>query len=1008
MPGPEDRSLKACARQPYRLATGGQIDRAQPLSFTFDGRAHQGFAGDTLAAALLAGGRRLIGRSFKYHRPRGIFTADSSEPNALIELRSGARREPNTRATLIELYEGLEARSQNRWPSLRFDVGAISGWFAPVLPAGFYYKTFMWPPAAWERLYEPLIRRAAGLGRASALPDPDRYEVTHGFCDLLVVGAGPAGLAAALTAGRSGLRVLLCEEDALLGGRLNGEQRLIDGAPALSWARAVEAELASLPNVQVLRRTTVFGLYDGGPSGARSVGALERVSDHLPEPEPHEPRQRLWRIVASRILLASGALERPLTFVGNDVPGVMLASAVRTYLHRFAVAAGRRCMIYTTSDDGWRTAFDLAAAGTAVEAIVEARPEIPAALLAHAASRGLRVLLGAQVTQAHGQPQLAAVQIREAGGNLTWLSADCLAVAGGWDPNFALATHLGGRGRWAETIGSFVAEELPPGTAAAGAARGSLTLAEALREGAVAGGEAAHAAGFRVLRAAHWASDEESQAATPLWPGADLSGKAFIDLQNDVTVADVQLAVREGFGAAEHLKRYTTLGMATDQGKLSNLNGLALLATLRGQSLKDLATPKPRPPYVPVAVGALAGAHRGRHFRPVRRTPTHSWAEGIGAQFMEAGPWLRAQWYARPGESDWLTTVTREARAVRASVGVCDVSTLGKFEVSGPDAARFLDRIYSNMMSTLAPGKVRYGLMLREDGMVMDDGTATRLAEKDYFISTTTANAARIRQHLLFASQVLWPDLAVRIQDATEQWAQLAVAGPRARALLEVLLGETATLSNEALPYMGYGEFQWRGVPLRVYRISFSGELAYELAVPTRYGDHLIREIMRSGAAFDVTPYGLEALGVLRIEKGHFGGAEINGTTTATDLGLARMVSNKKTCIGAALARRPGLIDAARPALIGIRPVRQDARLRAGAHLLPVQAANTLENDEGHVTSVAYSPHLNSWIGLALLARGAQRMGEHVRAYDPVREGNVEVEVVSPHFIDPEGARLRV
>jgi sarcosine oxidase subunit alpha len=991
-----------------RLPKTGLIDRTQALSFRFDGRPYSGFSGDTLASALLGAGVGLVGRSFKYHRPRGILTAGSEEPNALVELRSGARREANTRATVAELFEGLEARSQNRWPSLAFDAGAINSLLSPIFVAGFYYKTFMWPAAFWERLYEPLIRRAAGLGRASMMADPDTYEKAHDFCDVLIIGAGPAGLAAALAAGRAGARVLLCDEDFLLGGRLNGDRQDIDGLPGPEWVRHIEAELRSLPQVRLLPRTTVFGAYDDGLSGARTFGAVQRVSDHLALPAPHQPRQRHWKIVAKRAVLASGAIERPIVFGGNDRPGVMMAGAMRTYVNRFGVAAGRRVALFTTNDDGWKTAADLNAAGVALEAVIDARRELPASLLREAERLQVRVFTGAEVIDAHGAHGISSIDVRDSNARVTRLSVDALGVSGGWNPSLALSTHLGGRPRWSEAIAAFVPGELPRGMRVAGAAGGTFALAQVLREGAAAGAEAAAATGFAGGDAPSFQTAEEAVAGAPLWQVQGSRSKAFVDFQHDVTAEDVALAAREGFKSVELLKRYTTLGMATDQGKTSNLNGHAIMAALTGRAIPEVGTTTFRPPYTPVALGAFAAHHRGKDFRPTRLTAGHTWAEERGAVFVETGAWLRAQWFAAPGETDWQSIVSREVKAVRGGVGVCDVSTLGKIDIQGADSAPFLDRLYINLMSTLPIGKVRYGLMLREDGLVMDDGTTARLAADHYLMSTTTANAAKVMQHLEHARQVLWPDLDVQIASVTEQWAQYSIAGPRARDLLERLLGDDIDLSNTAFPYLACAGFAWRGMPARLFRISFSGELAYELAVPARYGDALIRALMTAGAEFAVTPYGIEALGVMRIEKGHVAGNELNGTTTAADLGLGRMLSKKKDCIGRVLSARPGLTDPDRPALVGLRPVDRTARLYAGAHFLSTGAAATLENDEGYMTSVAFSPILGHWIGLGLLRRGPERLGERIRAHSPLRGGDAEVEVVSPVFFDPHGERLHV
>jgi len=992
--------------QPHRLETGGLIDRTRPLSFHFDGRAYSGFAGDTLASALLACDVKLVGRSFKYHRPRGILSAGSEEPNALLELRSGSRREPNTRATVAELFNGCEAYSQNRWPSLSFDLGAVNSLFAPVFVAGFYYKTFMWPRAWWEKLYEPLIRRAAGLGQASTAPDPDKYEKAHLFCDVLVIGAGPAGLAAALAAARSGARVVICDEDFLLGGRLNGEQTEIEGASGPAWARQVEAELGSIPDVRILRRTTVFGAYDG------NFGALERVSDHLPVPPAHQPRQRLWKIVAKRTVLAAGAVERPIVFDSNDRPGVMLASAVRTYVNRFAVTPGKRIAIFTTADDGWKTAFDLVRAGISVEGIIDARKDVNPALVARAKSIESPAWVGAQVVRASGSRALNGITVRDDHGTQTLLKVDTLAVCGGWNPAISLTTHLGNRPKWSDALSAFIPGDLPRGMSVIGAANGAFSLSEALRTGFDAGAAAAEAVGLKPTSTVRWRCDEgETTAITPLWfvnpARPDARVKAFVDFQNDVTSDDVALATREGYRSVELLKRYTTLGMATDQGKTSSVNGHAIMAALTQRTIPELGTTTFRPPYTPVAIAAFAGPHRGKHSRPTRLTPSHAWATERGAQFIESGDWLRAQWFATPSESHWLDTVNREVNTVRSKVGVCDVSTLGKIDIQGADAATFLDRVYINTFSTLPVGKVRYGLMLREDGFVKDDGTTARFGPDHYVMSTTTANAAKVMQHLEHASQVLWPELDVQLASVTEQWAQFSIAGPESRHVLEGLLKGSLEVSNSALPYMACAEFNWEGKTARLFRISFSGELAYELAIPARYADATIRAIMAAGESFGIVPYGLEALGVMRIEKGHVAGNELNGTTTAADLGLGRMMATQKDFIGRVLAQRPALTDASRTVLVGVKPVDPWARLNGGAHLVTLRADPTLENDQGFITSAAFSPTLGHGIGLALLTRGRERIGERMRVYDPIRNSDLQADIVHPVFFDPDGTRLK-
>ena len=702
----------------HRLSSGGLIDRSRPLSFTFDEKSHTGFAGDTLASALLANGVTLIGRSFKYHRPRGILTAGSEEPNALVELRAGARREPNTRATTVELFDGLAATSQNRWPSLERDFGSINDWLSPVLAAGFYYKTFMWPAALWEKLYEPLIRRAAGLGRSAGVEDPDHYEKVFAHCDVLVIGAGPAGLAATLAAGRAGTRVILADEGPLLGGRLLSEHYEIDGVPGREWAARVEAELAAMPEVRILRRTTVTSVFDHG-----QYAAVERVSDHLAVPAEHAPRQRAWKIVAKRAVLAAGALERPIAFGNNDRPGVMLASAARSYINRYAAAPGRKLVLFTNNDDGWRTAADAHAAGIEIAAVIDARVGAPTRLDAP----GVRILTGARVTNVHGKLGVDAIDVRDADGGTARIACDALAVSGGWNPAVHLTCHLGGKPVWNEAIAAFTPGAVPAGMPVAGAANGTLTLGRALSEGTSAGVLAAVDAGHRLVAATMPRASDEPADVTPFWHVKESRHKAFVDFQNDVTVKDIKLANQEGYSSVEHLKRYTTLGMATDQGKVSNVTGLAILAEASGRPIPEVGTTTYRPPYVPVSFGAMTGHHRGRDFRPIRLTPSHQWASEQGAVFIESGAWMRAQYYPRAGEKDWLETVNREVKTTRNAVGVCDVSTFGKIEIEGADAAAFLDRVCANTLSTLPVYKARYALMLREDGFVQDDGTVARL-----------------------------------------------------------------------------------------------------------------------------------------------------------------------------------------------------------------------------------------------------------------------------------------
>ncbi|MEO1206406.1 MAG: sarcosine oxidase subunit alpha family protein [Pseudomonadota bacterium] len=988
---------------PRRLSAGGLIDRSEHLTFKFDGKTFQGHPGDTLASALLANDVRLVGRSFKYHRPRGILTAGFEEPNAMVELREGNRQEPNTRATMVELYDGLVSRSQNRWPSLSFDVLSVNQMLSPILAAGFYYKTFMWPAAFWEMVYEPIIRRAAGLGSGSREPDPDTYEKAWAHCDVLIIGSGPTGLMAALAAGSSGARVILADADFQPGGRLNAEADSLDGVASNQWVGTTLEELSALPNVRVMPRTTVFGVYD-----QNTYGAVEQVNDHRREPMPHQPRQRGWKIVTKRAILATGAIERPLVFANNDAPGVMLASAVRTYIHRFGVCPGKQAVVYTTSDDGWRTAQSLTEAGADVTLID------PRTSTEHPTHNGtFDVVKGAVVEKASGGRAVQSVEIRQADGTTSSIDCDLVAVSNGWNPTIHLTCHLGAKPTWDDEKNAFLAQTPPPGMVVGGAAAAKFTLTEALSEGVRMGLEAASSVGCskRLNIPVPEVDGEETASVTPRWgigsSTRKLKGKAFVDFQNDVTLTDIELAIQEGFSAAEHVKRYTTLGMATDQGKTANVTGLGVIADLTDQPMANVGTTVFRPPFTPVTLGAFVGHARGRDFGPTRRTPSHDWAHEMGATFTEAGLWQRAQFFPKPDETDWLDTVAREVKTVRSAVGLCDVSTLGKIDIQGADVATFLDRIYANTISTLPLNKVRYGVMLREDGMVMDDGTVCRLGPDHVLVTTTTANAGKVLEHLDFCHQVLWPDLGVSIVPVTEQWAQYAVAGPRSRDLLAKLVDDPAAVSNDALPFMGFTTVQIGGAEARVFRVSFCGELAYEIAIPATYGDALIRALMQAGETLGVAPYGTEALGVMRIEKGHVAGPELDGRTTLRDLGLGKMGAKKTGFVGRTLAQRPALLDPARPILVGLIPKDPSEKVLAGAHLIAVGRATTAENDEGHISSAAFSPTRGHDIALGFLARGRDRIGQDIRAVDPLRGSDVTCTIVDPVFVDPNGEKVR-
>jgi len=1002
----------------FRNPAGGQIDREKRLNFRFDGRRYTGHPGDTLASALLANGVRLVGRSFKYHRPRGIFTAGAAEPNALVELRRGARREPNTRATEIELFDGLEAASQNRWPSLGLDLMAVNGWLSPVFVAGFYYKTFMWPAKGWL-FYERFIRRAAGLGRGSVEPDPDQYERMNAHADVVVIGAGPAGLTAALAAGRAGARVVLLDERAVAGGRLNDEPERIDGIAGQDWVRAVSAALAEMPEVTALQRTSAFGYYDGNV-----IAAIERVADHLPTPPPHTVRQRYWKLRAGSVVIATGALERPLVFAGNDRPGVMLASAARGYLNRYAVRPGRRAVVFANNDDGYRTALELNRGGVEVAAVLDVRTGVDSEWSRRAAAAGITCRPGMAVVAARGGYRLRAVEVRRLDaeqrrfeGGSERIACDLLALSGGWDPALHLHAQAGGRPSFDVDIAAFVPGDGARGAPLiVGAARGSFPLADCLAQGLAAGAEAAARHGFGSGTGPPPPRAEAPRAAPirAFWqaPESDRQGsKAFVDLQNDVTAADIALAHREGYVSVEHLKRYTTLGMGTDQGKTANVNGLALMAEARGLAIDAVGTTTYRPPYTPVAIGAFAGAEVGLHEAPIRRTAMHDWHAEHGAVFVDAGPWKRPNYYLRPGEkrerASIEAAVTREVKGVREGVGLIDVSTLGKIDIQGPDAAELLNRLYVNGWQTLEVGKARYGLMLREDGLVWDDGTTSRLAEQRYLMTTTTTNAGAVMSHIEYYLQVVWPELRAKAVSVTEQWAAMALAGPRARAAL-ARLAPGLDVSNESLPFMGVTEAEIAGVAARVFRISFSGELSYEINVPADYGHEVWRRVIAAGAPEGIIAYGTEAMAVMRIEKGHVAGGELNGQTTADDLGLGRMQSRRKEFIGGRMIDREAFLEQARPKFVGLVPVDGRSRIESGAQLVDDPEQPLPMSKLGHVSASAYvSPTLGHPVALGFLARGRERIGETVWAVSPLHGQRLQVRVAEPCFYDPEGRRQR-
>ncbi|MBL6598741.1 MAG: sarcosine oxidase subunit alpha [Alphaproteobacteria bacterium] len=997
--------------QGFRVKGAGDVDRAAPLKFTFDGRKYEGYRGDTLASALLANGVHLVGRSFKYHRPRGIMSAGSEEPNALIQLGDGHRSEPNIRATRIELRDGLVAESQNRWPSLKFDIGSVNNLLHRFLPSGFYYKTFMWP-ASWWMKYEHWIRRAAGLGKAPTGRDPDRYEKRHGHVDVLIAGGGPAGLAAALAAGRAGARVLLADEGSEFGGALLADRdQSIDGVPALDWVRGVVAELEAMPEVTLLRRATVTGYYDHN-----YITVLERVTDHLGDAPDHAPRQRLWKLRAKRMVLAAGAIERPLVFADNDRPGIMLSSAARAYVNRFGVAPGRRVLMFTNNDDAYRTALALKAQGVGVAGIVDVRAKVESELAQAVSDAGITVHAGHAIVATRGSLRVSSVDVMRltadgatATGMARRIDCDAIAVSGGWTPSVHLFSQSAGKLRWSEEIAAFIPDISVQNELSAGACNGAFSLADCLEQGFTAGGAAAAANGFEAPVIDALAVEEpEIGDRLDLWvvPGRKPlghAGKHFVDFQNDVTAADVHLAAREGYRSVEHLKRYTTTGMGTDQGKTSNINALAIMGEVLGANVPGVGHTTFRPPYTPSTIGAYAGRNIGDLFDPVRSTAMDAWHREAGAKFEHVGQWMRAWYYPKTGET-MRQAVDREVLAARASVGILDATTLGKIDIQGPDAAEFLNRVYTNAWLKLAPGRARYGLMLKEDGMVMDDGVTVRLAEDHFHMTTTTGGAGGVLDWLEEWLQTEWPDLKVFCSSVTEQWAVASICGPKCRELLAELCTDI-DLSNEAFPFMSIQTGTVAGIPARVFRISFTGELSFEINVPRRHGLTLWKALMAAGEKYDICPYGTEAMHVLRAEKGFIiVGQETDGTVTPGDLCMDWIVSKKKPdFIGKRALLRPDIVKVDRKRLVGLLTEDPNEVIPEGAQIVERLLPEPPMEMIGHVTSSYYSPNCGRSIAMALVKGGLERMGETLTI--PLSGKTIKAVVTEARFFDLEGER---
>jgi len=995
--------------QKYRVDKGGLINRDKHISFKFNGKKYFGYEGDTLASALLANGIHLVGRSFKYHRPRGFIGAGVDEPNAKVQLYSGAKTEPNVVATEVELVEGLVAKSQNCFPSVSFDLGAINNFLSKFFPAGFYYKTFMWPKNFWYKIYEPIIRKAAGLGVAPLKPDPDRYEHKFEYCDVLVVGSGPSGLASALAAAKNGARVILAEDKPRFGGSLLTDDVTIGNKKGKDWADEIIEQLKTMPNVIVKNRSQVFGYYDHN-----MMVMFEKTKDHIESPSKYTPRQRLWYIRAKEVIASTGSIERPLVFGNNDRPGIMLASAAKEYLRVYGVLVGKKPIIFTNNDSAYDTAINFKKKGIN-PIVIDIRENSESPVIKEAKNLKIDIRFSHAIANTKGHLRVNSATIGKLNNkksnyeNFENISCDCICISGNWTPTVHLASQSGNRLKFDENINAFIPNQSRQNESTIGSAKGSFTLKESLEEGFNKGFELSNKISKKNLKSTIPTSNERNNGkpdkfwCMPLPKNKNY--KRCVDFQNDVYVSDIELAIREGFRSIEHVKRYTTLGMATDQGKTSNLNGLQLVSNIENKIVPEVGHTTFRPPYTPITIGTIVGREVGKHYRPTRKSPMHSWHEKNNAVFVDAGLWLRPRYY-KQGKENLYEAAKREAANVRNNIGICDVTSLGKIDIKGPDSAEFLNRVYTNAWMKLPIGKARYGVMLREDGIVFDDGTTTRISENHFHMTTTTAQAVNVLAHLEYYLQVVWPELDVNVLSATEQWAGAALAGPNSRNLLGKLF-PNLDVSSESLPFMGFKEEDLFGVPTRIFRISFSGELAYEINVESGYGVFMWEKIMEIGKEMDIEPYGTEALSTLRIEMGHVAGSEIDGRTIPSDLSLDGMVSKKKDFIGKRSLSRPAFVDNTREKIVGVVPLDKKTMIPEGSHLV-VDSNAPLPNPKlGHVSASCWSVEYNNPFSLAIIKDGKKRIGEKLYALSPLKNKSIPVEIVSSHYVDSKGERVR-
>ena len=995
--------------QEFRLKDEGLIDRSKKISFKFNGKKYFGYEGDTLASALIANGVHLVGRSFKYHRPRGFYGAGVDDPYALVQLIRNNETIPNIKATEQELFEGLEAKSVNCWPNVNFDIGGINNFLRIFLPAGFYYKTFMWPKSFWYRIYEPFIRKAAGFGVVTHEHDKERYEHKYEYCDLLVTGSGPSGLASAYSAAKNGAKVILAEDKPRFGGSLLTSEVTIGNQTGKEWADKIVTELKEMPNVVVKNRAQVFGYYDHN-----MLVMSERISEHMPKTEKFMPKQKLWYIRAKEVVISSGSIERPIVFGNNDTPGILLSSAAKEYMKVYGVLVGKKPLIFTNNDSAYETAIEFKKNGIN-PIVLDSRKELNSDLIIEAKNLGIDIKFEHVVVNANGYRKVKSADIAKISedktnlGKIENIACDCICVSGFWTPTIHLASQSGGKTKFNEDIDAFIPSQSKQNETTVGSANGIFNLNDTLKNSFEAGYELSKKITSKENKLSVPAVVEKKNSkhdkfwCVPLPKGKKY--KRFLDFQNDVAVSDIELALREGYRSIEHVKRYTTLGMATDQGKTSNLNGLQLVSNIENKVVPEVGHTTFRPPYTPVSIGAIVGREVGKHSKPTRKSPMHSWHEKNNAVFVDAGLWLRPRYYKK-GNETLFDASKREAENVRKNVGVCDVTTLGKIDVKGPDAAEFLNRVYTNAWLKLPVGKARYGVMLREDGIVMDDGTTTRVSENHYHMTTTTAQAANVLSHLEYYLQIVWPELNVNVVSTTEQWAGAAIAGPKSRDLLQKLFPET-DCSNEGLPFMGFIETKLFGVYARIFRISFSGELAYEVNVESDNGNFMWEKIIELGEEFKIQPYGTEALSTLRIEMGHVAGSELDGRTTPFDSSLEGLLSKKKDFIGKRSLLKEAFISPDREKLVGVVPLDKKTSIPEGSYIVRDANAKLPNPKLGHVSASCWSVEYNNPFSLAIIKDGKNMIGQKLFALSPLKKKSIPVEIVSSHYVDPKGERVR-